>query len=341
VHSHSHPHHHGHSHEARAERGARASEVSHAPRRTPGRARERNKLLAILGLSLAVAALEAFGGWYTHSLALISDAGHVLTDGSAIGLSLLAMWFGARPANERKTFGYYRMEILAALLNGLALIGISAAIAWEAYQRIGHPKEVDVLPMLGVAVCGLVANGTGALLLQGADNLNTRGVLLHLLGDLLASAGVAVGALVMWQTHWWRADPLISIGVSVIILFGAFNLVREAVDVLLEATPAHLDTQAIVESMKRVPEVVAVHDLHVWTIATNMYALSAHVVIARAKCAESDDILRAVKSVVADQFHIDHTTLQIESDSYSHVGEHEPDHDSDEEHDHEHDHVHA
>ena len=313
--------------------------MSHAPRRTPGRSRDRNKLYAILGLSALVASVEAAGGWYTHSLALISDAGHVLTDGSAIALSLLAMWFGARPANERKTFGYYRMEILAALVNGLALIGISAAIAWEAYQRLSNPVEVQVLPMLAVALCGLVANGAGAFLLQGSENLNTRGVLMHLLGDLLASAGVAFAALLMWRTHWWRADPLISMVVSVIILVGAFNLVREAVDVLLESMPAHLDTHAIVTSMQAVPEVVAVHDLHVWTIATGMYALSAHVVIAQAKCSESDQILRAVKSVVADQFHIDHTTLQIESEAYSHVGENEPDHDHD--HQGEHDPAHA
>jgi cobalt-zinc-cadmium efflux system protein len=264
---------------------------------------------------------EAVGGWLTHSLALISDAGHMLTDVSAIVLSMLALWFAARPADAKRSFGYYRLEILAALSNGLALIAISVVIAWEAIDRLRHPVEVAVVPMMWVAAGGLVANGLGVLLLSHSQNLNVRGVFLHILGDLLASAGVLVAAIVMWGTGWYRADPLISLGVSAIILFGSYGLVREAVDVLLEAVPGHLDTAAIVEAMAAVPRVKAVHDLHVWTISTGMYALSAHVVVERAVCAESDDILREVKAVVARRFHIDHTTLQIESDVYAHHGE--------------------
>jgi cobalt-zinc-cadmium efflux system protein len=278
-------------------------------------------LVGTLFLSLATMLAEAIGGYITHSLALISDAGHLFTDASAILLSILALWFGSRPANERKTFGYYRLEILAALVNGVALIVISLAIMWEAYVRYQHPEPIQVVPMFWVALAGLVANGIGVTLLSHSHNLNTRGVFLHLLGDLLASVGVLVAALVMWRTSWWRVDPLISFGVSGIILFGAYGLVREAVDVLLEATPSHLQYETIVDAMHGVTEVVAVHDLHVWTIATGMYALSAHVVVSQDKCAVSDDILRRVKALLSERFHIDHTTLQIESESYAHLGE--------------------
>ncbi len=335
---HTHPHTDGHTESGGG--GHRSSEISHEPRKAEARGKDRGRLYATLALSIVVMSAEAVGGYYTHSLALLSDAGHMFTDASVIVLSLLALWFGARPANQSKTYGYHRLEILAALVNGLALIGISLGIAYEGYLRLSHPVEVDVAPMLAVAVAGLIANGFGIFMLEGSHNLNTRGVLLHLIGDLLASAGVAIAAIIMWRTHWWIADPVVSMVVSLIILGGAFNLVREAVDVLLEATPRHLDGKAIVEAMEHVPSVVTVHDLHVWTIATGMYALSAHLVVSRAKCAESDDILRAVKDVLAEKFHIDHTTLQIESESYAHVGE-DHDHAHGEEHDHEHDHAHV
>lgn len=264
---------------------------------------------------------EFIGGWVTHSLALVSDAGHMLTDVSAIVLSMLALRFAARPANAKKSFGYYRLEILAALTNGVALIAISIVIGYEGIERLRNPVPVDVVPMIWVALVGLVANGAGVGLLSHSHDLNVRGVWLHMVGDLLASAGVLVAAVVMWKTAWWRADPIISLVVSAIILFGSYGLVKEAVDVLLESTPAHLDCAAIEGAVRGVPRVVAVHDLHVWTIATGMYALSAHVVVQRAVCAESDEVLRAIKEKLAAEFHIDHTTLQIESDAYAHLGD--------------------
>jgi cobalt-zinc-cadmium efflux system protein len=284
------------------------------------------RLWGTLGLSLLTLVGEAVGGWLTHSLALLSDAGHMLTDVSAIGLSILALAFAARPANEKKSFGYYRLEILAALTNGVGLIAISAVIAWEAVERLRTPVAVHVIPMAAVALFGLLANGASVLLLQGSHNMNVRGVWLHVLGDLVASAGVLIAAILMWATGWYRADPIISMVVAAIILFGSYGLVKEAVDVLLEAVPAHLDIDAIAKAMHQVPTVKAVHDLHVWTIATGMYALSAHVVVERASCADSDDILRKVKSELAAHFHIDHTTLQIESEAYEHHGEGEHDH---------------
>jgi len=269
-------------------------------------------------------AIEAVGGWFTHSLALLSDAGHMLTDASAIGLSMLALWFAARPANAKKSYGYYRLEILAALTNGVTLIAISLFIGWEAVLRLRTPTEVHVVPMAVVALFGLVASGVGVLWLGESHNLNVRGVWLHLMGDLLASAGVLVAAGVMWLTGWYRVDPLISLGVSAIILVTSYGLVKEAIDVLLEAAPSHLDLVAMEQAIRGVSRVKAVHDLHVWTIATGMYALSAHVVVERASCADSDAILRQVKAELAHHFHVDHTTLQIESDSYAHHGEGDP-----------------
>jgi cobalt-zinc-cadmium efflux system protein len=245
----------------------------------------------------------------------------MLTDASSIVLSLVAISFASRPANPRKTFGYYRLETLAALLNGLALIAISLGLAYEAIERLRTPVAVDVHVMFWVALAGMAANGLGVLVLSGSHNLNTRGVWLHLLGDLLASLGVLVAAGIMWKTEWWLADPIISIVVSVIIAYGAIGLLRETVDVLLESTPAHLDTDEIAQAVRGVADVQDMHDLHVWTLATNLYALSAHVVIARGKCAESDEILRRVKAALSERFHIDHTTLQIESDAYAHHGE--------------------
>ena len=325
-HDHDHGQHDGHP-------GRPRHELSHEPRHAENRAKDRTRLWATLGLALLTLVGEAVGGWLTHSLALLSDAGHMLTDVSAIGLSILALWFAARPANAKKSYGYYRLEILAALTNGIGLIAISVVIAWEAVARLRTPVEVHVVPMAAVALGGLLANGASVLLLQGSHNMNVRGVWLHVLGDVVASAGVLVAAIVMWATGWYRADPIISLGVSAIILAGSYGLVKEAVDVLLEAVPSHLEVEAIAGAMRAVPAVKAVHDLHVWTIATGMYALSAHVVVERASCADSDDILRQVKAELAAQFHIDHTTLQIESEAYEHHGENEPAH--------EHEHGHA
>ena len=337
MHAHTHQHH-DHDHDdAGHGHGPAGHELSHHPRQAHTRSTDRGRLLITLALSVGTLIAEAVGGWVTHSLALLSDAGHMLTDVSAIVLSMLALWFAARPADAKKSFGYYRLEILAALTNGVALIAISILIAWEAIERLRNPVPVQVGPMIWVAAGGFVANGLGAQLLSHSHNLNVRGVFLHMVGDLLASAGVLAAAVLMWFTHWYRADPLISIGVSLVILYGSYGLVREAVDVLLESVPAHLDTEAIEKAMAAVPRVKAVHDLHVWTIATGMYALSAHVVVERAACADSDEILRRLKSEVATKFHIDHTTLQIESEVYEHHGESE----HDEDHDHEHGHPHA
>jgi cobalt-zinc-cadmium efflux system protein len=305
---HSHVHHHGHRHGGRG---------GHAD----ARRKDRRRLLTALLLSGSIAVAEAAGGWLTGSLALLSDAGHMLGDVSAIGLSLLALWFGERPADVKRTYGYYRLEILSALVNGMLLIGITGFILYEAWERLQAPKSIALGPMAVVAGIGLLANLAALSALRHTHSLNVRGAFLHVLGDTLSSVGVLVGAGVMWWTGWFAVDAIISAVIAVVIVVGAVQLVREAVDVLLEAVPAHVDMEALKGIMTRVEGVIAVHDLHVWTISSGLYALSAHLVVADPMVCNNDTILSAVKHELLDRFGIDHTTIQIESESYAHAGE--------------------
>lgn len=285
------------------------------------RRKDRARLLWALGLTSVIAVAEAVGGYLTNSLALMSDAGHMLTDISAIGLSLLALWFAEKPATVKKTYGYYRMEILSALANGVLLVGITAVIVVEALERFRDPKPIELKPMMLVASVGLVANLLGLAFLHRGHSMNVRGAFLHILGDTLSSLGVLGGAALMYWTGWLLVDPIISVVISVVIVVGAYRLVKDAVDVLLEAVPAHVDLAAVKELMARVPGVSAVHDLHVWTIASGIYALSAHLVVGNATACNNDQILSAVKHDLFDRFGIDHTTIQIESETYAHMGE--------------------
>jgi cobalt-zinc-cadmium efflux system protein len=285
------------------------------------RQKDQRRLLFALVLTGTIAVVEAVGGYLTNSLALMSDAGHMLTDISALALSLLALWFSGKPADLKKTYGYYRMEILSALLNGVLLLGITAFILVEAWERFQAPAQVDLGPMAVVATIGLVAN-LGALgFLHSSHSMNVRGAFLHVLGDALSSVGVLVGAGVMWMTGWYVVDPIISALISVVIVVGALKLVRDAVDVLLEAVPSHVDLSVVKELLLKVQGVRDVHDLHVWTIANGMYALSAHLIVADPMASNNDDILSAAKHELFDRFGIDHTTIQIESETYAHLGE--------------------
>lgn len=272
-------------------------------------------------LTAAIAIAEVVGGYLTNSLALMSDAGHMLTDVSALALSLVALWFAEKPANVKKTYGYYRLEILSALANGVLLLGITALILVEAYQRLWRPEPVDLGPMAIVTAIGLAANLVALKVLHRRESLNVRGAFLHVFGDMLSSVGVLVGAAIMWATGWFQVDAVISVAISLVIVLGAYRLVRDAVDVLLEAVPAHVDLAAVKELMSKIPGVVAVHDLHVWTISSDIYALSAHLVVLDPMACNNDEILSSVKHELYDQFGIDHTTIQIESETYAHVGE--------------------
>ncbi|HEX4802203.1 MAG TPA: cation diffusion facilitator family transporter [Myxococcaceae bacterium] len=282
---------------------------------------DRWRLITALLLTAAIAIAEVVGGYLTNSLALMSDAGHMLTDICALGLSLVALWFAGKPANVKKTYGYYRLEILSALANGVLLLGITVIILTEAYHRFLHPEPVRLGPMAMVTAVGLVANIAALKILHERESLNIRGAFLHVFGDTLSSVGVLAGAAVMWATGWYQVDAIISAAISVVIVLGAYRLVRDAVDVLLEAVPAHVDLAAVRQLMSRIPGVVAVHDLHVWTISSDIYALSAHLVVLDPMVCNNDEILSSVKHELFDQFGIDHTTIQIESETYAHLGE--------------------
>lgn len=289
---------------------------SHATRH-----RDRRRLWWALGLTAMIAVVEAVGGWATHSLALLSDAGHMVTDFSALGLSLVALWFCGRPATDRKTYGYYRLEILAALLNGIVLIGLTGWIILEGISRLKHPAPIQVGPMAVVALIGLVANLGSLAFLHSGHSMSVRSAFLHVLGDALSSVGVLVAALLIAWHGWTWVDPLISFVIGGVIVFGSFRLVRDAVNVLLEAVPQHVELDSIKTLMVRIPGVTAVHDLHVWTISSGMYALSAHLVVDDPMTSNNDVILSAVKHDLMDQFGIDHTTIQIESSTFLHAGE--------------------
>lgn len=278
-------------------------------------------MLGALVLTVGIAVLEAVGGWMTHSLALLSDAGHMMTDVSALVLALLALWFAGRPADPRRTYGYVRLEILSALVNGVLLLGITVLIVVEAIARLRSPPEVHLLPMAVVATIGLFANLGALAFLHRSHTLGARSAFLHVLGDTLSSVGVLVGAGVMALTGWAWVDPALSLGISVVIVTGSWRLLRDAVDVLLEAVPAHVDLQAVRQLLERAAGVVAVHDLHVWTLSSGLYALSAHLVVLDPMVCNNDQILSAVKHTLLERFGIDHTTIQIESETYAHAGE--------------------
>ena len=237
-------------------------------------------------------------------------------------LSLLAVNFAARPATDSKTYGYYRLEILAALFNGTLLAVLSLYLFYEAFRRFLSPRPVATGIMLSVAAVGLLANLAGiALLSPSRRNLNIRGALLHVMGDAFSSLGVILGAVVMRLTGWYRADPLISLAIAGVILYGALRLVREAVDILLEAAPAGVALPEIARAIESVEGVAKLHDLHVWSITTGMPALSGHVVVKDAFLGDVDAMLNRIKGVLEGRFGICHTTLQLESERYEEVGE--------------------
>lgn len=285
------------------------------------RGRDAGRLVRALLLTGTIAIAELVGGLVSNSLSLLSDAGHMLVDVSALALSLLALFFALRPADPKKTYGYYRAEILSALVNGVVLLGMTGFIVFEALERLSRPEPVRLGPALIVSAVGLVANVVALLVLHPSHSLNVRGAYLHVLGDTLSSVGVLVGLGLMWLTGWTRIDPLISLLIALIIVVGAVRLLRESVDVLLEAVPKHVDLEAVRAILAAVPEVRGVHDLHVWTISSGIYALSAHLVVDEPTVCENDRILTAVKHKLIEEFGIDHTTIQIESSAYAHVGE--------------------
>lgn len=300
--------HHHHSHDHRHHHGA------------PDSARSTRALTGALALTLVVLVAEVIGGFVSNSLALLADAGHVLTDAAALGLSLFVAWFSRQPVTPEKTFGYLRWEILAALINGATLLGISVWIVIEAVQRLGAPEPVGGTLMLAVATGGFIANALAALMLRPvhSHSLNVRGAYLHILGDLLASLGTIVAAVLIRMTGWLAADPIASLLTTALIVRGAWSLVRESVDVLLESTPSHIALSDVRRALESIDGVESVHDLHVWTVTSGVVALSAHAIVREAQ--RQQDVLERACHVLG-HMGIHHVTIQIEQRE---MFEHEP-----------------
>ena len=257
--------------------------------------------------------VEAIGGWLANSLALVADAGHMLTDVAAMVLSLTAIWFGGRPATSRKTFGYYRAEILAAFVNGIALVLLSIWIIYEAVGRWQSPPEIKGFSLTVIAVGGLVINIIAAFLLhtEHKHDLNMRGAWLHVMGDILGSVAAIVAGLLIVGLGWNWADAAGSILISLIIIFGSWRLISDSVNVLLEGTPSHIHLSAVENAIIETDGVDGVHDLHVWTISSGMDALSAH--ITHTTKVGHSELLASVREKLHNKFGIDHLTIQMET----------------------------
>lgn len=291
---------------------------AHAPHQhLSGRAeRSRRRLLIVLALTACYMFAEALGGWWTNSLALLADAGHMFTDVAALILALMAVWFGARPATPRKTFGYHRLEILAALVNGVALVVMALLIFYQAYERWYEPREVESNLMIVVASGGLIVNLACAWLLHGEhhDDLNVHGAWLHIMGDALGSVGAIIAGVLMSVYGWYQADAVFSAAIALLIIWSSWHLIRESTNVLLEGTPAHINLASVEEAIRTTEGVEGVHDLHVWTITSGREALSAHVV--HAPTVVQPELLKVLRVKLHDRFGVDHLTLQMETEDF-------------------------
>ena len=285
--------------------------MPHAHQSASGR--HRGRLRVVFAITLGVMIAEVVAGFVSASLALLADAGHMLTDVAGIGLALVAIHMAARPASDDRTFGWYRLEIIAAVVNALLLFGVAALVLFEAWRRFAEPPEVRSGLMLIVAIVGLAANGVSArLLLQGQrESLNMRGAYLEVLGDLLGSVAVIVAALVIALTGAQIADPIASVMIGLLILPRTWHLLREAIDVLLEATPKGVDLDEVRRHILEMEGVADVHDLHAWTITSGMNVVSAHVVMGDR--ADPGAVLDRLRDCLMGDFDIEHSTFQLES----------------------------
>lgn len=279
--------------------------------RAPGRGESARRLSWVLWLTAIVMCAEAVGGLVAHSLALLADAGHMLADVAAIALALFAARMARLPATPERTFGYLRMEILAALANGAVLFAIVVGIAIEAVSRLRHPETVNAPVLLGIAALGFAANVVAARILHhGHDHsINQRAAFLHVVGDLLGSLAALLAGGIILVTGWTPADPLLSVAISLLVLVSAWRLVRESVDVLLEAAPAHIPLATVHDRLASVPGVSSVHDLHVWTVTSGVVAMSGHLVVRDP--ADHQRVLEQVQGRMGE-FGIGHVTVQVE-----------------------------
>ena len=281
-------------------------------------------LTVALGITVIFFVIELVGGILSNSLALQSDAFHMLTDVSALSYALVAAWLAHRPVTLRRTYGYYRVEILSAFLNGILLWAVVIFIVYEAVQRLQQPSPVQSLSMLVISVLGLIANIAVATTLSSAKNasLNIRGAFLHVLADVLGSAGAISAGLIMYFTGWYQADPIASILIGGLVLYSSGSLVKDSVNVLLEGVPPHIDMSALEKRIVGIPAIIKVHDLHVWSISdTKMCCISAHVVVEEGS--NRKELLTTLINILKEEFDIDHTTIQLEGEDYPKAaGEH-------------------
>lgn len=302
-HHHNGDHEHGHEHDETIERGR--GQLS---------ANGGKDMLLALSITVLMMIVEIIGGLLSNSLALLSDAGHMLTDNLALLLTFFAMKFASRPATERRTFGFYRIEILAALVNGIILVLISLYIMYEAWVRMRNPQPVQGTLMLIVAAIGLVANLIGAVALKKHrhTNLNIRGAYLHIVGDALSSVGVVLGGIVILLTGWYLVDPILSAAISFVIIYGAWSLVKESVNILLESAPSHINIDAVAAEIAKINGVQEAYHIHLWTITSGVYAMSAHVLIDDRLVSGSRDLIDEITSLLSHKFNVIHSTIQLE-----------------------------
>ena len=293
---------HAHAHDSHAGH-------SHAPPDVSGRV-----MGVAVALTLAFVVIEAVAGWIAHSLALISDAGHNLADAAALGLSWYAIRIATKPSHEGMTFGYRRVEVFAALVNGLSLVLIAAVIAWEAIVRLRQPDEANGGTMIGVALSAIVLNVLISVWLHrgSKDNLNIRSAYLHMLGDAVAALGVVIAGVLVLTTGAQWADPVVSLVIAVAIVYSSYGVLRESATILLEGTPPGLDMTAVGDAIRSVDGVRNVHDLHVWVLGPGVVACSCHVLVAEQSIREGQQVLRGVVHKLEHHFHITHTTVQVE-----------------------------
>jgi cobalt-zinc-cadmium efflux system protein len=257
--------------------------------------------------------IELVGGLLSGSLALLADSGHMATDVLALGLGWLAVWFAKKPATPERTYGYYRVEILAALANGVLLCALSVLVCYEAVQRLNEPKNIHVAEMFGFGAVGLLANVISALLLHKTSrtSVNVRAAYLHVIGDLLGSVGVVVGAVAIYLTGWLILDSIISILIAMLIVKSSWGVITESVDVLLESVPKDLDINEVEQALRQINHVRDLHDLHVWSITSGVNALSCHIVVDRYDC--SEHVILTINKMLKERFRIEHVTVQLEN----------------------------
>lgn len=275
------------------------------------------KLLKIAFILItAFMVVEVIGGLITNSLALLSDAGHMLSDSIALLLSLLAFWFSEKPSNSKNSYGYKRAEIIAALLNGLTLIAIAIYIFYEGIKRVFQPPEVLSIGMFWIATLGLVVNIIAAWILMKGDkeNLNLRSAFLHVIGDLLGSVGAIIAAILIWGFNFQLADPIASMLVAVLVLISGIRVTKSSIHILMEGVPANINLDKIRKNILQIPGILNIHDLHVWSITSGFPALSCHIVLDNKEYNKGDEIISAIRGLIKDKYSINHSTIQLEKD---------------------------